>query len=59
MAKAKNQEKEKVKEWIPSKKPSIKTKEFTLKKSINGKAVGSKIQVGPKGEKFYKRLNII
>jgi hypothetical protein len=57
MAKDKKQKSEK--ERFPSKNPSIQTKEFTLKKSLNGKVVGDKIQVGPIGEKYYKQLNII
>jgi len=35
-------------------KKSIKTKEFTLKKPLNGKQPGDKVSLGAKGEYFYK-----
>ena len=40
-------------------KPSIKTKEFTLKRDHEGKKAGEKIRVGLRGEQFYKSKNII
>lgn len=40
-------------------KAKISTKEFTLKKPLNGKAIGEKVRLGAKGEKFYKRNKTI
>lgn len=40
-------------------KPKIKTKEFILKRPLNGKKAGEKVSLGIKGEQFYKSKNII
>ena len=40
-------------------KSSVKTKEFTLKEPLNGKKPGDKVSLGPDGERFYKRKNVI
>lgn len=51
--------KPKEKESFSKPRTSIKTKDFILKKPLNGKKIGDKIKLGPKGEIFYKRLNTI
>lgn len=47
------------KEPVKAKKASVKTKEFKLKQDHEGKKAGDTIKVGPNGERFYKRKNII
>lgn len=54
MAKLKKKDEEEV-----TPKPSIKTKEFKLKRAYQGKTIGESIKVGPKGEKLLKSQNII
>lgn len=55
MAKSKKREDE----AVEVQKPSIKTKEFKLKRAYQGKDVGASIAVGPRGEKLLKSQNII
>ncbi|WP_424493892.1 hypothetical protein [Salinimicrobium sp. GXAS 041] len=40
-------------------KPSIKTKEFPLKKPYNGKEIGEKVKLGPEAERFFQFKNRI
>lgn len=39
--------------------PKIKTKEFILKRPLNGKKAGEKVSLGIKGEQFYKSKKVI
>ena len=39
--------------------PSVKTKTFKLRKPFNGKAIGDSVELGPRGEQFYKSNNTI
>lgn len=50
---------DKKKEEKAESKPSIKTKEFPLKKPYGGKEIGDKVKLGPEGERFFKRKNRI